>query len=688
MDKKIKILVVDDDQLQLQMIRTILMKGGYFVEIAVDGIEALNCLKNESCLPDIILSDIFMPNLDGLALCSKVVKSYPDIPVLIITSQQDDEALEKAFHAGAFDYIKKPFTNTEILIRVANVIKRNKAEIELRISDEHYKNFYNNALVGLFRTRISDGMYIEMNPKAAEQQGLPLDEIIGKIRAIDQYKKPDQRKKLLEKLQKYGEVHDFETILALPNGKDKDIAISVKAYPEKDYMEGAVLDITNRKKAERKLKKLNKKLLKLVFKDSLTNTINKNPFVDLLKKNVAHSKKENQKLALLFMDLENFKHINDIYGHDTGDSALIIIADKIKSQLRRKDLIGRIGGDEFVVSLNDIKSIENAVCVAEKINGAFAELINVNDLLIKVTISIGISIYPDDASDAAELLKHSDIAMYNAKKKKKNSYHVYSRKQRYKLMMEQALFYALQNNEYAVHYQPIVDSKGKCVFLEALLRWNNPMYKYTSPITFIPFLEKSGEIINVGKWIYSEACQQIINFKKDEKYSDLKISVNLSQVQIEHNDFIEDFNTIAKETGIGKNNILLEVTENRSFREIDNTIKVLTELKTKNIGIPVLDDYGSGYSSFSNLLRMPVEIVKIDKFLIDHLNVPQLRNATLDIISLIKRMDKEVVAEGIETKEQFEILFEAGCDYFQGFYFSRPVPNIQEVLEKRNGNFL
>jgi diguanylate cyclase (GGDEF)-like protein/PAS domain S-box-containing protein len=688
MEKGIRILLVDDDPLQLKLVQKILMKGGYIVETAVDGIDALNYLKVEDNLPDMILSDIFMPKLNGFELCSRVVKSYPNIPVLIITSQQDDEALEKAFHAGASDYIKKPFTNTEILIRVANVIKRNKAEIELRISDEHYKNFYNNALVGLFRTRISDGMYIEMNPKAAEQQGLPLDEIVGKIRAIDQYKKPSQRKELLEKLQKYGEVHDFETILALPNGKDKDIAISVKAYPEKDYMEGAVLDITNRKKAERKLKKLNKKLLKLVFKDSLTNTINKNPFVDLLKKNVAHSKKENQKLALLFMDLENFKHINDIYGHETGDSALIIIADIIRSKLRQKDLIGRIGGDEFVVYLNNIKSIENAVCVAEKINGAFAELIKVNDLLIKVTISIGISIYPDDASDAAELLKNSDIAMYNAKKKKKNSYHVYSRMQRYKLMMEQALFYALQNNEYAVHYQPIVDSKGKCVFLEALLRWNNPVFKDISPITFIPFLEESGEIIKVGKWVYSEACQQITNLKKDEKYSGLKISVNLSQVQIEHNNFVEDFNKIAKETGIDKNNILLEVTENRSFREIDYVIEVLTELKTRNIGIAVLDDYGSGYSSFSNLLRLPVEIVKIDKFLIDNLNVAQLRNATLDIISLIKRLGMEVVAEGIETKEQFDILRETGCDYFQGYYFSRPVPNIQEVLKERNGNFL
>ena len=571
---------------------------------------------------------------------------------------------------------------------VTDVTEGKQTEIALKESEEHYKNFYENALVGLFRTRMSDGMYIAMNAKAAEQQGLPVEEIVNKVRAIDQYKNPEHRKELLMGLKKYGEVHDYETELMLPNGNDRDISISVKAYPDRDYMEGVVIDITERKKAEKQLKQLNRKLKKLVLIDPLTDSINRKPFMDLLEKIIFKTKKEKKKLALLFMDLENFKQVNDIYGHDIGDLVLQETANKIRRNIMGNDLLGRIGGDEFVVCLNDIKSISNAVQIAQTLNEAFSEKMMINDLLIDATVSIGISIYPDDAEDAVDLLNNSDIAMYKAKNKMKNSFQLYNKNQKRELIVEQALLYALENEEFSLHYQPIVNSKGQCASVEALLRWTNPNFGSISPSVFIPLLEKNKEIIKVGKWVFSEVCKLAEVFNKNKMFQKIKFSVNLSQIQMEEYCFVMDFHNIIKKTTFDGNNILLEITEHESIQNPEKIKNILTELKSLNIGTPVLDDFGVGYSSFTNLLRFPVEIIKLDKFLIDNLCIDRYCNATINMIHLIKALNLKVVAEGVETKEQFEKLSKAGCDYYQGYYFSKPVPNIYEVLERNNGNFL
>jgi diguanylate cyclase (GGDEF)-like protein/PAS domain S-box-containing protein len=561
-----------------------------------------------------------------------------------------------------------------------DISEHKKTESALRESEEHYKNFFDNALVGFFRTRISDGMYIAMNPKAAQQQGIPVEKIVNKIRAVSQYKDPVQRKELLSKIKKHGEVHDFETILTIPSGKDVDISISVKAYPERDYMEGVVIDITKRKDAERQLLNLNKKLEKLLFSDPLTDAINSKPFMDLLDKSVSRSKREEKKLALLFLDLEKFKQINDIYGHSIGDLVLKKAAEKIKHNIRGNDLIGRMGGDEFVVSLYDIKSATNAIKIAQKINKAFSKKMMIKNLLLEVTVSIGIAVYPDDADNSTDLLKNSDIAMYKAKNKMKNTFRVFNKEQKKELIFEQELLYALDYNEYELHYQPIVNRNRECIFLEALLRWNSPDFGQVFPTDFIPLLENNREIVNVGKWVYSEACNQLAIFKNSNKYHDIKISVNLAQVQMEDDNFIKDFNNIIKKSGIDGNNILLEITENKNIHSSINIEAILTELTTNNIGISVLDDFGSGFSSFSNLLRLPIKIVKIDKFLVENLLSDRYSSATLDVIKLIKKLGMKTVAEGVEHKEQFEKLSDAGCDYFQGFYFSRPQKDIYKAI--------
>ena len=262
------------------------------------------------------------------------------------------------------------------------------------------------------------------------------------------------------------------------------------SYITKPVNMDQVLLLINRALEKQKLsidnRHLLKELEKLVFTDSLTGVINRQPFMDLLGKQLILAKRQKQKLAILFMDLEKFKQTNDIYGHDIGDKALIASARKIENNIRESDLLGRVGGDEFVICMNDIKSPNDAVCVAKKINDAFSEPIIIDDKIIDLTISIGISIYPDDGENEVDLLKNSDIAMYKAKNKNSNSFQLYNKAHTQELAMEQALLKALENNEFTLHYQPIINNKGQCVFIEALLRWTNSEFINIPPSVFIP----------------------------------------------------------------------------------------------------------------------------------------------------------------------------------------------------------
>ena len=436
------------------------------------------------------------------------------------------------------------------------------------------------------------------------------------------------------------------------------------------------------------IEEIKNELEKLVFKDSLTGLINRKPFIELLNKNINIADHKEQKLALLFMDLENFKNINDLHGHKAGDEILVEVAKRITKNTREGDIVGRIGGDEFAICLDDVKTTSEIIYFAKRLNEVFLNKMKINNQFINVTVSIGISIYPDDADNAIDLLKNSDIAMFKAKKNKKNTFQFYNKVHTDELIMEQALITALENNEFSLHYQPIVNREGECMFIESLCRWTNPDLGSVSPAIFIPKLERSRDIIKVGKWIFNESCKQLVIINNDDDFQNMGISINLSKIQMEENTFLDDFSEIIDNSTVDNSNILLEITEAEQTQNIEKFVEVLNEIKKGKVGLLALDDFGAGYSSFSNLIRLPVDIIKIDKFLVDQLDSERYSKSTLDLIALIKGLNLIVVAEGIETKEQFDKLAAVGCDFFQGYYFSKPVPNIYDVLKSNNGNFL
>ncbi len=432
----------------------------------------------------------------------------------------------------------------------------------------------------------------------------------------------------------------------------------------------------NRKELELMSKELsmkNRRLKEMLFYDSLTGVINRKPLYDLIEKNIKKAKRENKKCAILFLDLEKFKEINDIYGHDAGDLVLKKAAQKIKSCIRNSDLLGRIGGDEFVACLDNISNYEDAGKIAEKINAAFANKVKIDNNMINLMVSIGIAVYPDDGQTVIELLKNSDLAMFHAKKAKNNYFQFYNKKLSKFFMLQQSLFYALDNDEFSVYYQPIVNRKQKLAFMEALLRWNHKEYNDFPVSDMIAILERYKYINKVGKWLSKKVCIDINSFNKISK-ENIPVSINLSEIQMESDNFFEDFKIIIKSECVKYNNIYLEITERKQIKNFEKVKSVIHRLKDGNCKIIALDDFGSGFSSFSNLIRLPIDMVKIDKFLIDSLASERYKNATIDVIKLIKKIGLEVVAEGVETKEQFQILHEAGCDYFQGFYFYKPMP--------------
>ncbi len=577
-----------------------------------------------------------------------------------------------------------------------DITDRLKAEEQLRISETRYRKV--TALISDWVFEIE----IHNNTKKVTFIGGPFLEITGYT--YEDVKSSESWGKVIHK-EDLSMFKDFLNNLIL-NENEGNIEIRVyhkddlyywynvncRALTAKDgnvKLLGIASNIDKRKKVEQGLIELNKKLESLAYKDTLTGALNRKPFIELFARNVKRAERKKEKLALLFLDLEKFKTVNDIYGHTFGDKVLIRAVELIKGCIRTSDIVGRLGGDEFLVCLGDIRSLEDVMRVAAKINDAFIPANIIDGIPVNVTVSIGISMYPDDSRDIDDLLKNSDLAMYKAKKELHNSFKVYHKKYRQEVMFEQALSQALKNNEFEILYQPIVNKYGKCVIIEPLLRWNSPEFGYVLPDGFIPILEKHKTINEVGLWAFDKICHKLNKINSiDGHLNQTRMSVNLSGIQIETIGFLDSFMNTMRNSDVCSQNIIFEITEEQRIKDVENVIAIMSELKDKCKAKIALDDYGSGFSSFLNITKLPIDIVKIDRPLIENMNDELLCNATLGLISLIKKLGLEVVAEGVENEDQFLKLKEVECDYFQGFLFSNPVSDIVGLLEAENNNFL
>ena len=419
----------------------------------------------------------------------------------------------------------------------------------------------------------------------------------------------------------------------------------------------------------------------LAYHDSLTGLPNRGLFSNLLEQSISQAHRYKRQLAVLFLDLDRFKQINDTLGHEAGDDLLKEVACRLKSCLRDSDTVARLGGDEFVVLISELEDEHQVASVAQKMLTAVAGPFTLLGHEFHITVSIGISVYPSDGEDEQTLEKHADIAMYQAKDEGKNNFQFYSEKLNAnsleRLTLESGLRRALERNEFELYYQAKKDRDGgRIAGVEALLHWQHPDLGLVASKRFIPVAEETGLIIPIGKWVLATACRQNVSWQK-QGLPRLSMAVNMTARQFNDENLLLEIAAILDESGMDPSLLELEISESILMRDVDKALRILKAFKEMGIRVTI-DDFGVGYSSLSALKQFPIDTIKIDRsFIRDIASAHGSNDLLAAIIAIGRTMSLTVVAQGVETREQVDLLREQSCDEFQGFYFNRPMPSGQ-----------
>ncbi|MCL4162858.1 UNVERIFIED_CONTAM: hypothetical protein GTU68_043267 [Idotea baltica] len=417
-----------------------------------------------------------------------------------------------------------------------------------------------------------------------------------------------------------------------------------------------------------------------------------------MRENLSHvlrlSERQDNKFAVLFLDLDHFKQVNDTLGHDAGDDLLVQVSQRLFSVLRESDTVARIGGDEFVVLLGCINRAEDAARVAERIAESISAPYSISDIEVAVTTTIGISVYPADGRDSASLLKHADVAMYHAKENGRNGFQFYSTDIHAhalsRFSMERELKLAIEENQLSLLYQPKLDMlSGQTVGVEALVRWIHPDRGLISPGDFIPLAEETGLIMPLGKWVLQESTRQVQRWKS-QGLGAFSVAINCSTVQFTRGNMIADIEAALKASNIDPSLLEIELTENLFLHNIENGIQLLNSLKELGVQIAI-DDFATGISSLSYLKRLPVDKLKIDRTFVEDLHVDKGDEAIVSaIVTLGHQLGLSIVAEGVENEEQYNMLRKLNCNEVQGYYFSHPLSSeeFEQWLHDQNGSMI
>lgn len=550
-------------------------------------------------------------------------------------------------------------------------------------SDIKYRLIFENINVGIYRlssenriTLANNGFAIILGYKSASDVLYKSLSELG-IVALPRHKKNVEHVESIEQLSNYESIWkraDGSSINVLEN----DITFTSSTGVQ-HYYASTITDITTRKLAESTLKTTERRVSYMAYHDSLTDLCNRAKFDLVLNLAMLKAEKNQQHVALIYIDIDRFKSINDAYGHHVGDKVLREIADRLKKSSRMTDLIARVGGDEFVIILMNIPDIHDVIIpVINKIKTLISEPFSINKQKLTIKTSIGISVYPTDGVDASTLFKNADAAMYAAKKSGGDRFNfctpLLSKRAKDKTLMEEQLRYALANNELHMHYQPKIDIKsGKVTGVEALLRWESPILGEVLPCDFIPLAEETGLITSITERVFTLVCQHITCWKNKKKPL-IDIAVNLSGRSFIDSNFMTLITDILKKHTVDPHTITLEITESVLMQEIESNATILKQFTHLGLKISI-DDFGTGYSSLNYLKYFTINSLKIDKSFVQDITTNPNDALIVDaIISMAHSLKFKVIAEGVETKEQYEFLKNHHCDEIQGFYFCKPLP--------------
>jgi diguanylate cyclase (GGDEF)-like protein/PAS domain S-box-containing protein len=560
---------------------------------------------------------------------------------------------------------------------IQNITTRKHIEQSLREAEGRYRSIFENAIEGIFQSTRS-GLYLMVNPALARMYGYSSpQELMGVLNNINEqlYVDKARRAEFVQAIENSHNVQNFESLVYKKDGSTIWISENARAVTDEAgnllYYEGTVEDITSRKSYEVQLEYQ-------ATHDTLTGLPNRCMLNDRLLQCINFATRYKNKMAVAFLDLDQFKLINDSMGHEVGDQLLLIMSQRLSACVREVDTVVRIGGDEFVILISNIDSIHDIMSSMKRILESVSEPCEIHGLNYLVTCSIGISLYPDDGADPTVLLKNADSAMYEAKKAGRNNYQVYTQALNEALaervMLEYKLRQALENEEFILHYQPKVDfSTGLICGAEALIRWQPQGEAIIEPMRFIEIAEETGLIEKIGEWVLLNACKKA-KLLKDKTGTSIPIAVNVSARQFKQARLPHIVKNILAETGLPAECLELEITESTLIDDAPKFIDTLHALKTLGVKLAI-DDFGTGYSNLAYLKDFPIDRLKIDKAFVMNLENDPTNLAILKaVVVLAHSLDKKVVAEGVETQYQHDFLKSIVCDEMQGHFFSRPLP--------------
>lgn len=725
------ILIVDDVPDNLRVLSSTLIEQGYRVRCARDGSTALVAVR--TTLPNLILLDINMPDMNGYEVCQQLKASAAtsDIPVIFISALDDVLDKVRAFDVGGVDYITKPFQVPEVLVRVKSqlalqaakqeiynlnaaleqrieqrtsqlattnqelqrevaerkqaeqelqreVAERRQAEQLLQESEEKLESILNSLEEVVWSVSAATGELLYLNPAAQKVYDRPIWQFFERPNLWLEVVHPEDRATVEKAYQTLleGQKH-IEYRILRPDGKVRWLSFRTHIISDKKgiaiRIDGVVDDITQRKQVEQQL-------IHDALHDALTDLPNRTLFMQQVELALQKAKRcKDYLFAVLFIDLDRFKPINDSLGHAVGDRLLVAIAHLLKQCLRPTDIIARLGGDEFTVLLDGLNDINDATNIAERLQTQLKLPFQLESHTVFSSASIGIVLSSTAYEQAADLLRDADIAMYRAKEQGKARYAIFDQvmyeQTLDRLQLESDLRLALDLQEFCLYYQPIISLvTGKLTGFEALIRWQHPQQGFISPEKFIPLAEDTGLIVSLGEWVLREACHQMHVWQiQFPNLAPLSISVNLAARQIREPNLVDRIARILVETGLSGSSLKLELTESMLMEDITETIDTLLQIGAMNVQLSI-DDFGTGYSSLSYLHRFPISTLKIDRSFVSRMTA---NNENLEvvgvIINLAHALGMNVIAEGVETATQSHQLKALGCEFGQGYFFSKPL---------------
>jgi diguanylate cyclase (GGDEF)-like protein/PAS domain S-box-containing protein len=685
-----KILLIQDDLSDAKVVRESLSNSSdwpfqvEWVRSCSEGLERLGSEgKQEQQGTDriaAVLLDLLLPDSQGIETFDRLFGAAPQIPILVLAASEDEDIARLAVQHGAQDYLLKARLDSYLLPKALRSMVERAAIAEVLYEEQERARVTLNSIGdAVISTNVrSDVTYLNVAAESMtgwsreEAAGRPIEEV---FRIIDTITRETAQNPMALAIRENKTV-GLTANCVLVRRDGVEVAIEDSAAPIHDrrgQVSGAVMVFRDVSMA----RAMSLRMSHLAQHDSLTDLPNRVLLNDRLTQAIAQARRNQKKLALLFLDVDRFKNINDSLGHDVGDHLLQTVAQRLLACVRSTDTVSRQGGDEFVILLSEVTHAQDAAISADKILLVLSTPYHNDQHELHLTVSIGIVTYPDDGIDAATLMKNADFAMYHAKDSGRNNYQFFKPDMNLhaaeRQSLENDLRHAIEREEFVLHYQPKVNLEtGAIIGVEALIRWRHLQHGLMPPAQFIPIAEDCGLIVPIGRWVLREGCRQARAWQ-DAGLPPVRIAINVSAVELRAKDFVPGVNAMVTEMGLEPHHLELELTETFLMQDSTSTSVVLLALKEMGLQI-ALDDFGTGYSSLSYLKRFPIDTVKIDRSFVRDLTTDADDASIVSaVISMGKRLHMQVVAEGVETPEQLAFLREQSCPEGQGYYFSRPL---------------